>query len=92
MKTFKAIILNFVYPGVGYLYLHDPDRQTIAKFLVFVWTAFICALIYELIKALITGNFLAFSGDMQVPGLAGIMWVGMSVDTYFLGRKLEKNN
>lgn len=90
MKTFTAIILNVVYPGTGYLYLKDSERKTIAKFLVFVWTLFIVAVFYQLIKSLIIGNFYLFSGDNEIPFLAVAMWLGMSVDTYFLAKKSEK--
>ncbi len=89
MKKFTAIILNIVYPGAGYLYLKDPERDTIAKFLVLVWTALVAILIYQLIGGLITGNFYWFGSDMRVPILAVIMWGAMCIDTY---RRASQSN
>jgi hypothetical protein len=89
MQTLKAIVLNIIYPGTGYLYLKNSFRKQIAIFLICVWTLFLSGIIYELIKAWVTNNPYLFNSPMEVPFLAVIMWGAMIVDTYFLAKKLQ---
>jgi uncharacterized membrane protein len=94
MQTFIPILLNVVYPGSGYLYLKDDYRKTIAKFLVIIWSLFLLTLIYNLVRAFMTGEFYLFvsnndfpsSDPLGIPMLAIAMWSFMVYDTYKLAR------
>lgn len=87
MQTFTAVILNIVYPGAGYLYLHNSERRPIAIFLASLWTTFMIFLLYQLVRAMLSGNYSMFQGEMGFPGLAIFMWALMAFDTYNLSKK-----